>query len=369
MAHLLLFILLDSNACLQQAPHTKMRGRVRTYFKGAAMRFINISTDTMKRNILLLCILPVASFIIFFITGFILYTPPEVEPLYDSITMRIEKTSDTVSSATEDKKQATENERVQSSNAAVRLTHLNERPEKVRMAKEYKALLAQMSSILEDMSAKQISYAEKNGGEVFASSEETDAIYEEMSAGSPLEAIIRERMVTVKEVLEYASSQMGISVDLLAAVAWAESKMLPYALNVRGKAYYCTSREQALRMLGEIETSNVDIGLLQVNYRLWGEPLGLQKEDLLDSKVCAIIGAMILTYNLQRHRDPWVAIGRYHSGNVNRMRIYQTKVSRGLMIIRSLSTTAPQQETTELSGTSREIRRDPAIPHIGRVDA
>ena len=121
-------------------------------------------------------------------------------------------------------------------------------------------------------------------------------------------------------------------------------------------------------MLEETETGNVDIGLLQVNYRFWGEPLGLQKEDLLDSKVCAILGAMILTYNLQRHQDPWVAIGRYHSGNMKRMKAYQTKVSRGLTVIRTLSTTAPQQEATEFSGTSREIRRDPAIHRIGRVD-
>jgi soluble lytic murein transglycosylase-like protein len=350
-------------------PSSENEGKGENLLPGAAMRLINISTYTMKRNILVLCVFPVASCIVLFITGFIFYTPPDIEPPYDSMTMRIERTPDTVFTVTEDKKRATEEEQDQSSIAAVRLPHLNERPEKVRMAKEYKALLAQMSSILEDMGSEQISYAEENGGAVLASIKETDSVYEEMSEGSPLEAIIRERMVTVKEVLEYASSQMGISVDLLAAVAWAESKMLPYALNVRGKAYYCTSREQALRMLGEIETGNVDIGLLQVNYRLWGEPLGLQKEDLLDSKVCAIIGAMILTYNLQRHRDPWVAIGRYHSGNVKRMRIYQTKVSRGLTIIRTLSTIAPQQEVTELSETSRKIRRDPVIHRIGLVDA
>jgi hypothetical protein len=242
-------------------------------------------------------------------------------------------------------------------------------PKKVKMATEYKALLAQMSSLLEDMGSGQVSYAEENGGAVISNIEEPDSVYEEMSAGFPLEAIIRERMLTVKEVLEYASSQMGISVDLLAAVAWAESKMLPYALNVRGKAYYCTSREQALRMLGEIETGNVDIGLLQVNYRLWGEPLGLQKEDLLDSKVCAVVGAMILTYNLQKHRDPWVAIGRYHSGNTKRMKAYQTKVSRGLVIIRTLSATAPQKEATELSEISWETRRDSALPRRAQVDA
>jgi len=175
-------------------------------------------------------------------------------------------------------------------------------------------------------------------------------------------------MVMIEDVLEYASTQTGISVDLLAAVAWAESKMLPYAINVRGKAYYFTSRERALKMLRSIETGEVDIGLFQVNYRLWGEPLGLQKEDLLDSRMCAILGAMILRYNLQRHRDPWVAIGRYHSGNMRRMRAYQSKVSRGLMIIRTLSMTSDTSEGSKLHGMSRVIRENPSFHREAQVD-
>jgi hypothetical protein len=338
--------------------------------QGGVMRSLNISTYTVQRKIRLFLVLLASSCIIFFITGFILYTPPEIEPPYASMTMRIERIRGNVFILTEDKEQAAEEwESKQCSSAAVQLPLLNERPEKIRMATDYKALLSQMSSILEDAGSVQVSDAEANSGGKPVILEGVDSYLEEMSAGFTLEEIIRERMVTIEEVLEYASSQMGISVDLLAAVAWAESKMLPYALNAHGKAYYCTSREQALQMLKEIETGNVDIGLLQVNYRLWGEPLGLQKEDLLDSKVCAIIGAMILTYNLQRHRDPWVAIGRYHSGNKKRMRAYQTKVSRGLTIIKTLSTTAPQTEATELSGTPRETRRDPALHRKGRLDA
>jgi hypothetical protein len=99
-----------------------------------------------------------------------------------------------------------------------------------------------------------------------------------------------------------------------------------------------------------------------VNYRLWAEPLGLKKEDLLDTRVCAIMGAMILKYNLQRHRDPWVAIGRYHSGDMSRMRAYQTKVSRGLKIIRTLS---PEGEGVELSGISQGGRKKTALHSDG----
>lgn len=309
------------------------------------MRPMDILFHPIKKAILFLFVFLPASLLVFFIIGFIYYTPPEFEPPYASMTMRIERITGKVSTLTEDKKQTAEEQKSEKFlSAAVQLPLLNERPEKIRMATDYNALLAQMSSILEDIGPAQISIADENSGEGPVSIEGADSYYGNMSAGSPLEAIIRERMGTIEEALEYASSQMGISMDLLAAVAWAESKMMPYALNVGGKAYYFTSKEQALRMLREIKTGNVDIGLLQVNYRLWGEPLGLQKEDLLDSKVCVITGAMILTYNLQRHRDPWVAVGRYHSGNKKRMRAYQTKVSRGLMIIRTLSLNSLKSE-------------------------
>jgi hypothetical protein len=334
------------------------------------MRYANRPIYTMKGNIRLLYISLVASLVIFFITGFILYTPPAIEPPYASMTMRIARITGHVFTVTADKEQTAEAQESESCvSAAVQLPRLKERPKKIRMATGYKAALAQMSSILEDMDSVQMSDVAANSGEKPMLVEGNGPYYEEISTGFTLEEIIRQRMGTIEEVLEYASSQMGISVDLLAAVAWAESKMMPYALNVKGKAYYCTSKEQALRMLREIKTDNVDIGLLQVNYRLWGEPLGLQKEDLLDSKVCVITGAMILTYNLQRHRDPWVAIGRYHSGNKRRMKVYQTRVSQGLTIIRALSQTAPQKDPTELSGTSLKTRRVPAPHREEWVDA
>ncbi len=133
---------------------------------------------------------------------------------------------------------------------------------------------------------------------------------------------------------------------------------------MKGKTYIFTSRKQALKALKEIETGDVDIGLFQVNYRLWGEPLGLKKEDLLDTRVCTIIAAMILKYNLQRHRDPWVAVGRYHSGDMTRMKAYQTKVSQGLDIIRTLSS---RGKKVELSGMSQGTRRKSALQSEGRV--
>jgi hypothetical protein len=329
------------------------------------MRSLNIASHALGKAISFIFVFLVGSFLIFFIIGFIFYTPPKVKPPHDSMTMPIESIPDGASPVSEDKdkeREAKENEQL--SIAAKLLPLLPHGVGKVRVATRYDGLLAQMDSVLDGMDPVQASDIVEDCWEGFMNRNENDPADEGIAAGVPLEVTIRERMVMIKDVLEYASSQAGIPVDLLAAVAWAETTIFPYAINVRGKTYYFTSRTQALKALRGIETGDVDIGLFQVNYRLWAEPLGLKKEDLLDTRVCAIMGALILKYNLQRHRDPWVAIGRYHSGDMSRMRAYQTKVSRGLEIIRMLST---EGEGTKLSGISQGTRRDSALHSNGRL--
>jgi hypothetical protein len=222
--------------------------------------------------------------------------------------------------------------------------------------------MTQMQSILGDRGPLKVSAVMEDRGE------ERNSTDDEIPTTSPIGETIRERMALIEDVLEYASSQVGIAVDLLAAVAWAESKMLPYAINVKGKTYHFTSKERALKVLRGLETDDMDIGLFQVNYRLWGEPLGLHKEDLLNSRVCAIMAAMILKYNLQIHSDPWVAIGKYHSRDMTRMRAYQTKVSRGLMIIRQLSLTSQKDGGSELPGMTQGMQGGLASRNKGRLD-
>jgi len=325
------------------------------------MRSLSIPSHVMGKAIPFIFVLVIGSSLIFFIIGFIFYTPPKVKLPHDSMTMPIERIPEGVSPVTEDKaREAKENEQL--SITAKLLPLLPHRVGKVRVATRYEGLLAQMDSLLDGMGLVPASDIVDDCWEGFMNRNENDPADEGIAAGVPLEVTIRERMVMIKDVLEYASSEAGIPVDLLAAVAWAETTIFPYAINLRGKTYYFTSRTQALKALRGIETGDVDIGLFQVNYRLWAEPLGLKKEDLLDTRVCAIIGAMILKYNLQRHRNPWVAIGRYHSGDMSRMRAYQTKVSRGLEIIRTLSS---EGKGVELSGMSQGGRKKTALHSDG----
>ncbi|MBW2039711.1 MAG: hypothetical protein JRI46_08960 [Deltaproteobacteria bacterium] len=116
---------------------------------------------------------------------------------------------------------------------AGRLQLVSERPGMIRVVARYHRLLAQMHSVLEGMGSVRVS--DETGGR---NKEKNDPANEEISKVpvevSPIEETIKERMTMIEDVLEYASSHTGISVKLLAAVAWAESRMIPCAVNVKG---------------------------------------------------------------------------------------------------------------------------------------
>ncbi len=109
-----------------------------------------------------------------------------------------------------------------------------------------------------------------------------------------------------------ASAATGVPVDLLAAVAGAESGYHPWALNIAGKQVYCRSRAEAQALL-DASGDDVDIGLMQVNWRRWGKKFGLSKRELLEPVVNLLVGARILKLCLERQGALWDRIGSYHS--------------------------------------------------------
>jgi hypothetical protein len=336
--------------------------------------------DTKKR-VLLSLVFFAAPCLIFFITGYVFYKPQKNKPISDAVKMPIERISPdslSVTASTEEQKLQQGADRL--SSASLLLPRVHGIPGQLTVSTRYAGLLVQMDSILAQKKHAQApgSFADREQGlkdrdnkinTTQVRDDKNGAADGGMPRSSSLEETIRERMATINDVLEYAASQVGITADLLAAVAWAESTMLPFAINVQGKPYYFTSKDQALAALKDTATNDLDIGLFQVNYRVWGEPLGIQKEDLLDARVCALIGAMILKYNLQLHRDPWVGIGEYHSNDSTRMKTYQAKVSKGLIIIRTLILTAKEGAVSGPSGKSRQGTRDQASRNEGRLDS
>jgi hypothetical protein len=121
-----------------------------------------------------------------------------------------------------------------------------------------------------------------------------------------------------------AAELEGVPRELLVAIAGAESAFHPWALNIDGHQVYCSSREEAEQLLATVDT--VDIGLMQINWLIWGRRFGLSKRQLLDPRTNLIYGAKILKQDLARGGDIWRRISDYHAGSVQRRDRYNQSV-------------------------------------------
>jgi soluble lytic murein transglycosylase-like protein len=112
-----------------------------------------------------------------------------------------------------------------------------------------------------------------------------------------------------------AARNAGVPSDLLIAIAGAESGYHPWALNIKGHQVFCQSRAEAENVLAGTATDDVDIGLMQINWRFWGPRSGVSsKEALLDPRRNLELGAAILKDGLSRGGSLWHRISNYHSG-------------------------------------------------------
>jgi hypothetical protein len=121
-----------------------------------------------------------------------------------------------------------------------------------------------------------------------------------------------------------AANKNGIDPYVLYAVALVESAQVtngaarpwPWALNEGGKALYPPTSESAIRHVrGRIEQGfkNIDIGLMQVNFR-WHGKKTTSVERLIDPVTNVEIGAEILAESIASSpSDPILGIGRYHA--------------------------------------------------------
>lgn len=123
----------------------------------------------------------------------------------------------------------------------------------------------------------------------------------------------------------HASRLSGVPLELLLAISHVESRFNPYALNIGGRSFFPSSRAEAERVLRKSGDS-VDIGLMQVNYGLWGKRFGLSKADLLDPDLNVLVGAKILSRHVRKSQDWREGIGSYHSPTPQRQKEYVEKV-------------------------------------------
>ncbi len=112
-----------------------------------------------------------------------------------------------------------------------------------------------------------------------------------------------------------AARGANVPPDLLIAIAGAESGYHPWALNINGRQVFCQSREEAESVLETTPTDDIDIGLMQINWRFWGPRSGVaSRSDLLDPRKNLELGAAILKDGLSRGGSLWHRISNYHSG-------------------------------------------------------
>jgi len=118
-----------------------------------------------------------------------------------------------------------------------------------------------------------------------------------------------------------AANEAGVPLGVLVAIVGAESGYHPWALDI-----FCRSRAEAEAVLAGITTTNVDIGLMQINWRFWGPRLGIAKSRLLDPRINLLTGARILRDGLNRNGSIWRRISNYHSGDTRERERYNRQV-------------------------------------------
>lgn len=124
-----------------------------------------------------------------------------------------------------------------------------------------------------------------------------------------------------------AARNADVPADLLIAIAGAESGYHPWALNIKGHQVFCQSREEAESVLANTPTDDVDIGLMQINWRFWGPRSGASsKGELLDPLRNLELGAAILKDSLGRGGSLWHRISNYHMGGAAERERYNKTV-------------------------------------------
>ena len=126
----------------------------------------------------------------------------------------------------------------------------------------------------------------------------------------------------------------GLPSSVVEGIVMVESGGNPWALYVgvgKGYSFYPKSRAAARRFLSVslALTDNVDIGLMQINWRTWRQSLralGLNAYDLLDAQTNMRLGCRILAEALSGRGTFVARLGRFHSPRPARGRSYARRV-------------------------------------------
>lgn len=121
----------------------------------------------------------------------------------------------------------------------------------------------------------------------------------------------------------------SVPAGLVEAITRQESSLNPWAVNVAGRDFQPSSRQEAEHIIAEAERAGVsyDVGLMQIN-RWWTRRYGIPPASLLNPDINKKWGTWILAQEIARHGYNWRAVGKYHSPDAERGRRYAWRVYR-----------------------------------------
>lgn len=111
-----------------------------------------------------------------------------------------------------------------------------------------------------------------------------------------------------------AEARYGVPASLLVAIAKVESRFNP-------------------RALGKNDNGSYDIGLMQINSG-WLKKLGqynISENDLYDPCTNIMVGAWILSDNINRLGYNWNAVGAYNAKTISKREKYARKVHKAII--------------------------------------
>jgi hypothetical protein len=138
----------------------------------------------------------------------------------------------------------------------------------------------------------------------------------------------RDRM-GIRGMIAKAEVEYQIPSGLLSAIAKVESDIKEFAVNVGGKATYANSLAEAVSVVNtqiNAGKQNIDLGVMQLNYRWHGSQFKSLEEMLTPKKNIAYAASLLSS--LYKQHDNWqMAIRHYHSANPKYSSKYSRKVT------------------------------------------
>ena len=116
---------------------------------------------------------------------------------------------------------------------------------------------------------------------------------------------------------------------LVQAISRQESGLNPMAVNVAGVSHYPASIEEAEAIITAAQRAgkSFDVGTMQIN-SWWIQKFGIPIRELLDPVTNTRWGSWILSQEIARLGLTWIAVGKYHSPDMERGRRYAWHVYR-----------------------------------------